>query len=107
MDFFSVVSLLTAASGGGADIVLLLSALGGLSGVAAIISVFVTHRANTRKAATEDKSVAITELEKAVPGMGAIIQEWQTIVRHLQQELGDTKEALHDCKQELEEGRHE
>ena len=71
---------------GGADIILFFSAIGGLSGIAAVLTVFVTHRANIKRAKVEDKSVAITELEKAVPGMGDIIKEWQRIVLHLQEE---------------------
>lgn len=88
MGLLSLLStFILAAEGGGADIVLLFSALGGLSGIAAAIGVFVTHQANKRRAEVDDKSVAITELEKAVPGMGDIIKEWQNIVHHLQEEL--------------------
>ena len=102
MAILSLVAML-AASSGGADLVLLFSALGGLSGLAAVLTVYVTHRANLKKAVVEDKSVAITELEKAVPGMGDIIKEWQNIVHHLQEELVTSKHELADAKRELAE----
>lgn len=100
-----LVSLLVntlAVTGGGADIVLLFSALGGLSGVAAVLTVFVTHRSNIKRGKVADKSVAITELEKAVPGMGEIIKEWQNIVHHLQEELIHAKEELARCRMEAD-----
>jgi hypothetical protein len=87
----------------GTDLVLLFSALGGLSGIAAIFTVYITHRANTKRAVVDDKSVAITELEKAVPGMGDIIKEWQNIVHHLQEELVSKNHELADAKRELAE----
>lgn len=82
-----MVSVLLAAilaAGGGTNLVLLFSGLGGLSGIAAIATVYVNHKANAKKAVVEDKSVAITELEKAVPGMGDIIKVWQDVVHQLQ-----------------------
>jgi predicted RNase H-like nuclease (RuvC/YqgF family) len=96
----SLVASFLAVSGGGADIVLFFSALGGLSGIAAVLTVYVTHRANLKKATVDDKSVAITELEKAVPGMGDIIKEWQNIVHHLQEELHAAKEEQLALKEE-------
>lgn len=106
MGFLSVLSsFILAAEGSGANIVLLFSALGGLSGLAAVLTVFITHRANTKKAVQDDKSVAITELEKAVPGMGEIIKEWQNIVHHLQDENVRLKTELFACKGELD-GEH-
>lgn len=104
MDIISLIGVLAAGeSAGGADLVLLFSALGGLSGIAAIFTVYVTHRSNVKKAVVEDKSVAITELEKAVPGMGDIIKEWQNIVHHLQEELVTSKQESADAKRELAE----
>lgn len=103
MGILSLVANFLAATGGGADLVLLFSALGGLSGLAAVLTVFVTHRANARKAQVDDKSVAITELEKAVPGMGDIIKEWQNIVHHLQEELHSKNEELAALKAEMRE----
>lgn len=100
MGILSLVANFLAATGGGADLVLLFSALGGLSGLAAVLTVFVTHRANLKKAHVDDKSVAITELEKAVPGMGDIIKEWQNIVHHLQEELHAAKEEQLTLKEE-------
>ena len=85
MEPITLLSML-AITFGGEDIILFFSAIGGLSGIAAVLTVFVTHRANIKRAKVEDKSVAITELEKAVPGMGDIIKEWQRIVLHLQEE---------------------
>lgn len=99
MELLSLVSLLALEISGG-DIVLLFSALGGLSGVAAVLTVFVNHRANVKKAKRDDKSVAIRELEKAVPGMGDIIKEWQNIVHHLQEELIAAKKEAHDFEVE-------
>lgn len=101
MGLLSILSFfIFAAEGSGANIVLLFSALGGLSGLAAVLTVYITHRANTKKAVQDDKSVAITELEKAVPGMGEIIKEWQNIVHHLQDENVRLKTELHDCREE-------
>lgn len=92
---------------GGADIILLFSALGGLSGLAAVLTVFVTHRANSRRARVDDKSVAITELEKAVPGMGDIIKEWQRIVTHLQEENTTLRADNSQLKSRLDDLDHE
>lgn len=86
MEPITLLGTLLSITFGGADIILFFSAIGGLSGIAAVLTVFVTHRANIKRAKVEDKSVAITELEKAVPGMGDIIKEWQRIVLHLQEE---------------------
>ena len=99
MDLLALISTL-AITGGGADLVLLFSALGGLSGIAAVLTVFVNHRANIKKAKRDDKSVAIKELEKAVPGMGDIIKEWQNIVHHLQEELITSKIETAEAKAE-------
>jgi chromosome segregation ATPase len=84
--------------GGGTNLVLLFSALGGLSGLAALATVFINWRANTRKAEQEDKSVAIVELEKAVPGLGNIIREWQAVVHQLQDDLTLAKSDLAEAK---------
>lgn len=99
MELLAILSLL-AVEIGGADLVLLFSALGGLSGIAAVATVFVNHRANVKKAKRDEKSVAIRELEKAVPGMGDIIKEWQNIVHHLQEELIESKKEAHDFEAE-------
>jgi SMC interacting uncharacterized protein involved in chromosome segregation len=104
--FLAFLSLL-AVEIGGADIVLLFSALGGLSGIAAVATVFVNHRANVKRARRDDKSVAIKELEKAVPGMGDIIKEWQNIVHHLQEELMASKVETAEVKRENAELRKE
>lgn len=92
---------------GGADFVLLLSALGGLSGLAAVLTVFVNHKANTKRAKIEDKSVAITELEKAVPGMGDVIKVWQDVVHHLQEENSDLRVKLTMCENDLNDSEEE
>lgn len=102
MDFLPFAASLLAITGGGANIVLLFSALGGLSGIAAVLTVFVNYIANKRKAEVDDKSVAIIELEKAVPGMGDIIREWQNVVHHLQDDLLATRQELAECRRELE-----
>lgn len=96
----TVVSLLAA---GGSDLVLLFSALGGLSGVAAIATVWVQHRNNKAKVVVDYKSVAISELEKAVPGMGEIIEQWQGIVHQLQADLATAKSDLADCRKRVAE----
>lgn len=102
MGIFAVVSVLLAATGGGSDLVLLFSGLGGLSGLAAIATVYITHKANGKKAVVEDKSVAITELEKAVPGMGDIIKEWQNIVHQLQADLVLSRGETESLRKQLE-----
>lgn len=100
MELISLAASILAVEGGGANFVLLFSALGGLSGLAAVLTVFVTHKSNTKRAKVEDKSVAITELEKAVPGMGDIIKEWQNIVHHLQEDNQALRDKLEECEKE-------
>lgn len=100
----SVLSVLLAANEG-TSLVLLFSGLGGLSGLAAIATVYITHKANAKRAAVDDKSVAIIELEKAVPGMGDIIKEWQNIVHQLQADLVATRTELAECRKALQEHR--
>lgn len=95
------------AAGGGTNLVLLFSGLGGLSGLAAIATVYVTHKANSKKAAVEDKSVAIVELEKAVPGMGDIIKVWQDVVHQLQADNLTLRDENVTLKGELSECRKE
>lgn len=96
--FATIVSLLAA---GGSDLVLLFSALGGLSGVAAIATVWVQHRSNKAKVVVDTKSVAISELEKAVPGMGEIIEQWQGIVHQLQTDNAQQRTDLAECRSAL------
>lgn len=100
MELISLAASILAVEGGGANFVLLFSALGGLSGIAAVLTVFVTHRSNVKRSKIEDKSVAITELEKAVPGMGDIIKEWQNIVHHLQEDNQALRASLEECERE-------
>lgn len=95
---FAYTLLAVAGSGDSTNLVLLFSALGGLSGVAALATVFVNWRFNQRKAEQEDKSVAIIELEKAVPGLGNIIREWQSVVHQLQDDLLSAKSDLAEAK---------
>lgn len=90
---------------GGSDLVLLFSGLGGLSGLAALATVFVNHKAGIKKAEQDDKSVAIVELEKAVPGLGEIIREWQGVVHQLQEDHATTKKELEFSKSETSEYR--
>ena len=104
MELISFVASFLAVEGGGANFVLLFSALGGLSGLAAVLTVFVTHRSNVKRAKVDDKSVAIKELEKAVPGMGDIIKEWQNIVHHLQEDNQALRDELEECRREREVG---
>jgi chromosome segregation ATPase len=85
----ATLGILAAASG--SELVLLFSGLGGLSGLAALAMVWVNYRSNARKAEVDDKSVAIIELEKAVPGLGEIIKEWQSVVHQLQADLAAEK----------------
>jgi hypothetical protein len=88
---------------GGSELVLLFTAAGGLSGFAALLSVLVTRRANKAKAIVEDKSVAILELEKAVPGLGEIIKVWQDALHRVQDELVQTRAELAECRMRVEE----
>lgn len=108
MAFFAFLSFF-AADSGGFNAVLLFSALGGLSGLAALATVYVNYRNNQRRAVVDDKSVAITELEKAVPGLGDIIEQWQAVVQQLQLDLSGTRADLEACRKrlsELEGGRN-
>ena len=88
---------------GGSDLVLFFASAGGLSGLAALLSVLVTRRANKAKAIVEDKSVAILELEKAVPGLGEIIKVWQDALHRVQDELVQTRADLAECRARVEE----
>lgn len=103
----ALLSAVLAATGGGSDLVLLFSALGGLSGLAALASVFVNYRSGQRKAKQDDKSVAIIELEKAVPGMGEIIEYWQGIVHQLQADLEANRRENASLREELTQTRIE
>lgn len=87
----------------GLQFVTLFAALGGLSGLAALATVFVNYKANKNKAVVEDKSVAIVELEKAVPGMADIIKEWQNIVQQLHSDLSNTRKELEECNKRVSE----
>lgn len=89
----------------GTDLVLVFSALGGLSGLAALATVFVNYRANSRKAVVDDKSVAIIELEKAVPGLSEIIKEWQAVVHQLQADLAAEKVKSAELQRQLNEAK--
>lgn len=92
------------ASSGASSFVQILSVVGGLSGVAAVITAIATWRSGDRKSKQEDKTVAISELEKAVPGMGTIIAQWQTLVQQLQADkdaLRAERDALRDERDEL------
>lgn len=102
MGIFAVVSILLAATDGGSNLILLFAGAGGLTGLAALATVFITHRANSKKALVDDKSVAITELEKAVPGMGDIIKEWQNIVHQLQADLIVARAEIADLRKQIE-----
>lgn len=95
------------AAASGTNLVLLFSGLGGLSGLAAIATVYITHKANSKKADVEYKSVAIIELEKAIPGMGDIAKFWQELVVHLQADNISIREEILTIKGELEECRKE
>lgn len=96
------IFLAAAAAGSGTNLVLLFSGLGGLSGLAALITVWINYRRGQQQAKVDDKSVAITELEKAVPGLGDIIEQWQAVVHQLQTDLSTTRLDLADCRSELE-----
>lgn len=77
--------------------------IGGLLGVAALATVVVNWRSNRAKERIDVKSVAITELEKAVPGLSDIIKEWQTIVHQLQADLAAARSELDTCRKRLSE----
>lgn len=98
-----VISLLLAAAGSGTNLVLAFAGLGGISGVAALVTVWVNYKRNNQTAKVENKSVAITELEKAVPGLGDIIEQWQAVVHQLQTDLSITRSDLDACRKRLEE----
>ena len=103
MAFVSLLSaILGAANGDGSSFVLLFVALGGFSGFAALAMVFVNHKANKNKAVVDVKSVAITELEKGIPGMGDIFTYWQDVVHSQQDQINGLKEDLRKCTDELQ-----
>ena len=60
-------------------VVIILAAIGGGSGLAAIGGQFVQYRTNTGKQIVDERSVAVDEIEKVIPGMGEIIQEWRAM----------------------------
>lgn len=97
---FLVFSVLAAS---GSNLVLLFSGLGGLSGLAALATVYVNYKFGSKKSEQDDKSVAIVELEKAVPGLGEIIKEWQSVVHQLQEDLRAARADLSLCQVELAE----
>lgn len=93
---------LAATTDGGSNLVLLFSGLGGLSGLAALATVYITHKANQSRSKNDVKSVAITELEKAVPGLSEIIEQWQTVVHQLQTDLAECRGRLAELEKEGE-----
>jgi hypothetical protein len=103
VELLALFTSYTVAASGGASFVQVLTALGALSGVAAFIGVFVQLWTNSRKAKVDTKTVAITELEKAVPGMGTIIEQWQRIVDRLQSENNDLRKRVAELEAERDE----
>lgn len=94
MVFIAFISSLFAAGSTASNAILFFAGIGGLTGLAAIITVYVTYRRDRQTAKVEDKSVAITELEKAVPGLGDIIEQWQAVVHQLQSDLTDCRQRV-------------
>lgn len=84
-------------------IVLVFAALGGFGGFAALVGNILSGYRNRQVAKVEDKSVAITELEKAVPGLGDIITEWRDVVAQLQGDLAATRDDLATCRRRVSE----
>lgn len=82
---------------------LIFSAIGGLTGLAAIGGLLVNTYLGRRKAKVDDKSVAITELEKAVPGLGGIISYWQGVVEQLQTDYAACKADNLSLRKEVED----
>lgn len=101
MVFLSIISILLASSG--ANFVVGFAGIGGLLGVAAIATVFVNWRKDKAQRKVDVKSIAITELEKAVPGLGNIIEQWQAIVHQLQADLTTARSDLDICRKRLSE----
>lgn len=85
MGLEAFVTVFLAASGA-LTFVQVLSVLGGLSGLAAVIGAIASWRYNSRKTKQEDKSVAITELEKALPGLGTIVEHWEQFGEKMREE---------------------
>lgn len=95
------------------SVVLGMAALGGFAGLAALAKVVVDWRRDLAQERVDAKSVAITELEKAVPGLSEIIEQWQIVVHQLQTdltltraELATTRSDLDLCRKELNELRN-
>jgi hypothetical protein len=103
VELLALFASFTVAASGGTNFVQVLTALGALSGVAAFIGVFVQLWTNSRKAKVDTKTVAITELEKAVPGMGTIIEQWQRIVDRLQAENNDLRKRVAELEAERDD----
>lgn len=103
MVFIAVASFLLAATGNGTNIFLLFAGLGGLSGIAALAKTFFDYHRGNQSAKVEDKSVAITELEKAVPGLGDIIEQWQAVVHQQQADKEQLRADLDDCRRRVAE----
>jgi hypothetical protein len=97
--FIAIVSLLAASSATTA--VQWFAGIGGLTGLAALVAVYLNYRRDKHAAKVEDKSVAITELEKAVPGLGDIIEQWQAVVHQLQDDKDALRHDLDDCRKRL------
>lgn len=56
----------------------LLTVIVGAAGAAGIGGVITTYLKDRRVAATDERSVTIVEVEKAIPGLGEIIQQLRT-----------------------------
>jgi hypothetical protein len=104
MAFITFVPHIILAASGVGSAVLLFAALGGFTGLAALVTVYVNYKRDKQTAKTEDKSVAITELEKAVPGLGDIIEQWQAVVHQLQSDLTDCRKRVAELEGEQHNG---
>lgn len=105
---FPVIATLVGAAGGSLPTAaLIFAAFGGFSGVAAILTVYFNHKAANKKAEVEEKSVAIEEIEKVIPGMGEIIQQWQGIVDQLRVENARLSSEAATLRQRIAELEHE
>lgn len=81
--------------------------IGGGLGVAALISQYIAHRSTKSAIIVAEKSVAIDEIERIIPGMGEIISEWRAMVGQLQTENEHLREEISALRDEIDRLRKE
>ena len=83
-------------------IIFVLAAVGGGTGLAAMGGQIVQYRSEKAKHVVDERSVAVDEIEKVIPGMGEIIKEWRAMVGQLQIENENLRHEIAALRGEID-----